>query len=143
MATARKKKVTDDGQIFKEQRTKDYCLQLLQSVLKEYNFKHLYETKHKDQYNCFIGQLRNDKINSLKSYLCQQQNIFQQHCNETKAEIHVSYKVVKQLAKKGKPFTDAEFVELCILATVKELCPEKIKLFQDISPFSMYSDVMI
>jgi hypothetical protein len=69
----------------------------------------------------------------LKSSLCQQQNAFQRHCNEIKAEVHASYKVAKQSAKKGKPLTDAEFVKLCILATVEELCPEKIKLFQNVS----------
>jgi hypothetical protein len=37
--------------------------------------------------------------------------------------------MVEQLAKKGKPSTDAEFIKLCILATVKELFPEKIKRF--------------
>jgi hypothetical protein len=41
--------------------------------------------------------------------------------------------VAKQLAKQRKPFTDAEFVKLYILATVEELCPEKIKPFKDIS----------
>jgi hypothetical protein len=35
--------------------------------------------------------------------------------------------MAEQLAKKGKPFTDAEFVKLCILSTVEEICPEKIK----------------
>jgi hypothetical protein len=40
--------------------------------------------------------------------------------------------VAVQLAKKEKPFTDAEFVQSYILATVEELCPEKIKLFQHI-----------
>jgi hypothetical protein len=39
--------------------------------------------------------------------------------------------VAEQLAKKGKPFTYAEFVISCILATAEELCPEKIKLVQD------------
>jgi hypothetical protein len=34
-----------------------------------------FETKHKGQYNYLTGQLRNNKISSLKSSLCQQQNI--------------------------------------------------------------------
>jgi hypothetical protein len=64
----------------------------------------------------------------LKS-LHQQQNVFQRHCIETKAGVRAIYKLDEQLAKKGIPFTDAEFVISCILATVEELCPEKIKLF--------------
>jgi hypothetical protein len=38
--------------------------------------------------------------------------------------------VTEQLYKKEKPFTDAEFIKLCVMANAEELCPEKIKLFQ-------------
>jgi hypothetical protein len=71
-------------------------------------------------------------MNYLKYYLCQQQHLFQRHCNETKPGVRAGYKVVEQLAKKGKPFTHAEFVKSYIIATVQQLCREKMKLFQDI-----------
>jgi hypothetical protein len=74
-------KVTDEGRIFKEHWTKDYyftsyngkpisliCKESL-SVLKEYNFKRQYETKHKGQYDRFNCQSRNDKIKLFKSSL--------------------------------------------------------------------------
>jgi hypothetical protein len=59
-----------------------------------------YETKHKGQYDCYTGKLRNYKINSVKSSSWQQQNIFQGYCNETKTGVCASYKVAEQLPKK-------------------------------------------
>jgi hypothetical protein len=56
--------------------------------------------------------------------------IFQRHCNETKGGVCASYRVAERLAKKGKPFTDAEFIKSCISATVEELCPERTLVFQ-------------
>jgi hypothetical protein len=79
----------------------------------------------------FYWPAKNDKINSAKYYFCQ--NIFERQRNETRAEDHVSYKVTKHSTKRGKSFTDAEFVKSCILPTVEEFCPEKVELLQDIS----------
>jgi hypothetical protein len=53
--------------------------------------------------------------------------VYFRHCIDTKAGAYASYIVAEHLAKKGKPFTVAEFVKSCILVTVKELCPERIK----------------
>jgi hypothetical protein len=75
--------------------------------------KQNYETKYVGQCDCYSDQLRNYKISLYKSPLCRQQNIFKMHCNETKAGIHVSYEVAEQLARKGKPYTDAELVKSC------------------------------
>jgi len=37
------------------------------------------------------------------------------------------------LAKNNRPFTDTEFLKECMLVTVNEACPEKIKQFEEIS----------
>jgi hypothetical protein len=37
------------------------------------------------------------------------------------------------LAKNNRPFTDIEFFKKCMLAVANEVCPEKIKLFEEIS----------
>jgi len=37
------------------------------------------------------------------------------------------------LAKNNRPFTDTEYLKKCMLAVVNEVCPEKIKQFEEIS----------
>jgi hypothetical protein len=79
--------------------------------------KRHYETKYRGRYNSLIGQLgRNDKINPLTSSLRQQQNVFQRHCKEIKAEVRAewsnSYPKKESLVKSN------------ISATVEELCPQ-------------------
>jgi hypothetical protein len=49
-------------------------------------------------------------------------SVFQIHCSGTKAGVRDRYTATEQLAERGKPFKDAEFVKSCILATVEELC---------------------
>jgi hypothetical protein len=144
----KKRKVTDKGWIFKEQQTSNYfstysnskpmcliCKESL-SVLKEYNLKCRYETKHKGQYNCFIAQLRNDKTNSLKSSLCQQQNAFQRHCNENKSGICASYRVVKQLVKENLShmvnFSNHASQQLFRNSALRKLSYFKTQVFQRI-----------
>ena len=44
-----------------------------------------------------------------------------------------SYKIVNELAERGKPFTDGNFIKECMMEAVNDLCPEKANLFGSIS----------
>jgi len=46
------------------------------SVVKEYNLRRHYDTKHGDIYSGVLGQSRKDKIEDLKKNLAKQQNVF-------------------------------------------------------------------
>jgi hypothetical protein len=37
--------------------------------------------------------------------------------------------VAEIIAKRGKPFTDSEFVKQCMLAVTEEVCPDRKKKF--------------
>ena len=44
-----------------------------------------------------------------------------------------SFKCYYILARRGKPFTDGEMVKKCMIEAAKEVCPDKVEKFQDIS----------
>lgn len=85
---SRKRKIDSECRIFKEQWTYDYffmqykeravCLicQNIVSVFKEYNLRRHYQSKHKDKYDCLVGEVRKNKILKLKNTLTIQQNTF-------------------------------------------------------------------
>jgi hypothetical protein len=78
MSIAKKIKDTDEGRMLKEQSIKNYftdynsksiCVthKEILSFLEEHNLKHYYKTKQAVQYDCFNGQVRNDKVILLNS----------------------------------------------------------------------------
>jgi uncharacterized RmlC-like cupin family protein len=85
---SKKWKVCDEGRVFKEDWTSEHyfiesdgkpvCLicQKMVFVMKEYNIKCHYESKHKGKIYCLTGELRKRKISNLKAFLIGQQNIF-------------------------------------------------------------------
>ncbi|XP_076810261.1 general transcription factor II-I repeat domain-containing protein 2A-like [Clavelina lepadiformis] len=52
---------------------------------------------------------------------------------ESEKNTLASYEVAKVIAKNMKPFTDGDYVKDCLMAVVKVICPEKKKLFSDVS----------
>ena len=66
-----------------------------------------------------------EKVNVLTGRLLAQQKLLQKSTNENEAIVKVSYHVAEILAKAGKPFSDGEVVEACILKAVEEISPEK------------------
>lgn len=142
---AQKRKVDSECRGFKEQWSIDYfiiesrnralcliCNETL-AVFKEYNIRRHYETKHSQNYSQFIGKLRLDKLESLKLNLSSQQLLFQKIKHRNEAATRASFRVAELLAKRGKPFTDGEFIKLCMIRAAEEICPEKTELFKTIS----------
>uniref|UniRef100_A0A8C8SQM6 SPIN-DOC-like zinc-finger domain-containing protein n=1 Tax=Pelusios castaneus TaxID=367368 RepID=A0A8C8SQM6_9SAUR len=142
---SRKRKIDSECRIFKEQWTYDYffmqckekvvCLmcQDLVAVFKEYNLRRHYETRHKDKYDCLVGQVRKDKILKLKNGLTTQQNAFVKQKQLNISSLRASFQVAKLIARTGRPFVEGEFVKECLLSVAKEMCPEKADLFSTVS----------
>jgi hypothetical protein len=61
------------------------------AVLKEYNIKRHYETKHKDKFKNLEGKKRVEKFNFLKKNLNFQQNIFKKKCEQNVSTVCASY----------------------------------------------------
>lgn len=146
MSSHKKRKVDSECRVFNVKWSEEYfvtehnnsvlCLICNEkiAVLKEYNIRRHYETKHsKHQYAQLKGQHRQEKVTFLKKSLTAQRQVFTKHKNENEAAVRASYKISQELAKSGKPFTDGELIKKCIQMAVEELCPEKHQLFETIS----------
>ena len=103
------------------------------AVLKEYNIRRHYETKHLSTYSKFSGKLRSEKYESMKRGLETQRNLFTRKFAENESVTRTSYKIVHKMADRGKPFTDGNFVKACMMEAANDLCPEKADLFGSIS----------
>ncbi|VEN48298.1 unnamed protein product [Callosobruchus maculatus] len=138
----KKRKVTEELRSFQERWTINYffvefkakpiCLVCSESVsvLKEYNIKRHYETKHANKFDKYKGQLQ---VNDLKRKLSAQKQIFTRANSESTCYVKASYAVAAILAKKMKPYSDGEIVEECLETVAEILYPEKKKDFSNIS----------
>ena len=98
--------------------------------MKEFNVKRHYETCH-SKYKEYIGERRKLKIKNLKSGFEQQTNFFKEK-QESESVTKAALAVSSLIAKRMKPFTDAEFIKECTLAIVNKVCPKKKLLFDSI-----------
>jgi hypothetical protein len=115
---SKKRKVCDEGRVFKEDWTREYffiesngkpvCLicERMVSVMKEYNIKRHYDSEHKGKFDFVTGELRKRKTSNLKASSIGQQNIFNVKCIRNESGVRASYAVAEVIAKTGRPFTD-------------------------------------
>lgn len=144
-STSRKRKVTDEHRSFQDKWThlylfvcvgeKPICLVCNESisVVKEYNIKRHYESKHSSKFAHLQGQIRIDKVEALKKQLQRQQYSFHKQNDDSEASVKVSYIISEKIARKSKPFTDGDFIKECMEAAVEVLCPSQKQLFSKIS----------
>lgn len=144
MSDVKRRKVDMECRQFQERWTDEYffimhngkpiCLLCNESisVLKEYNMKRHYSSKHTTQHT-LTGQLRKDKIQKLKSNLDKQQQMFNKQRTQLDNVVKASFIVSSKIAKSLKPFAEGEFVKECLLEISDVLCPEKKKEFEKIS----------
>lgn len=146
MSFSKKRKVDGECRVFNDRWNSDYfviehnnaamCLICNETiaVLKEYNIRRHYETKHSNsKYAELKGQNRKEKVLFLEKSLKSQRQIFTKQKHENEAAVRASFKIAHVLAKSGKPFTDGQMIKKCIQMAVEELCPEKMSLVETIS----------
>ena len=95
------------------------------AVLKEFNLRRHYQSKHQANYSKLAGKLRAEKFAKLPHQLTSQRCLLTKCKNANESLTRASYKVAYVLAKHGKPFADGEIVKDCLLEAVDELCAEK------------------
>ena len=117
---AKRRKVNDEGRKFQSAWTEKYffvehyskpvCLicQTSMAVMKECNVKRHYQTCH-NKYEEYVGEGRKLKIRSLISGFEQQTNFFRKKQQESESDTRAALVVSSLIAKRMKPFTDAEF----------------------------------
>ena len=65
--------------------------------------------------------------------LGKEQQFFKVFVYASEKATNVSFQISRKIAASGKYFTDGEFVKKCMLLAVSELCPEKMRMPQNIS----------
>lgn len=110
------------------------CHVVIKSV-KTFNIERHYKT-HAAEYDCYQGNSRKMKLESLKSAHTKQTNFFKQ-ANDSKDVTLASYRISHLLACHMKPYADGEIMKEAIVAFTKECCPifqqkaKKIQLSND------------
>jgi len=150
MASEKNRKISDENRTSQERWEDSYlviqsqarasgkcqiqCLICLQTIAvpKEYNIKRHYNSQHKD-FDKFEGKLRHDKLCQLKSSLSQQRHVFNKLHKSSEDVAKASYVVSQMIAKTSHPFTEGQFVKDCLVNVAQILCPEKVKIFSEIS----------
>ena len=131
MATNEKRKVDTEARIFQEKWTIDYfffqinekpvCLLCSESVyvMKKYNVRRHYVTKHSAKYDSFQGERRKEKVQNMIKNLKKQQSIFTKKSDNADSLLCASYIVSEKIAKHSKNYSDVEFVKDCLIVVVK------------------------
>ena len=137
MSAAKKGKIDDEGRVFNNEwctkfivaphKQGVFCLvcQITIAVMKEYNIKRHYTTKHSSQFDKIVGQARVDKIEHLKKSIKKQQGIFTIYKKNSELGTKVSFKLCEYMTEKWKPFNDGEFIQTCLTIFTEYACLKK------------------
>lgn len=142
---SRKRKIDFECRTFKTSWTEEYfvvehlgsvicviCNETI-SVNKEYNIKRHYSTKHAAKFDCLSGQVRSDRVNSLKQNLTGQQKFFKVANSNSETATKVSFCIAEAIAKRGKPFSDGEFIKDCLRMFINATAPDKLSVVENTS----------
>ena len=109
----KKRKISDEGRVFNDDWSRNYfviphergamCVicETPVAVMKEYNIKRHYTSKHASMYDSLTGQSRLDKLQVLIDSLKKQRNVFQKYKNGNEVATKLSFKIAEQLQKEG------------------------------------------
>lgn len=124
-----------DSYFFTDVNGKAICLICQESVavMKDYNLKRHFDTKHSAAHSKYTGIARKDKARELKAKLCAQQGTLTRTSLAQESVTRVSYGIAQLIAKRGKAFATGEFVKECLTLAADALCPAKKDLFKSIS----------
>lgn len=99
------------------------------AVMKEYNIRRHYETKHQDKYKSLDTQQKLQKVEEFKKSLVSQQTMFTKAKSQSEAAVKASFIVAEEIAKSARPFTEGEFLKRCMIKVCDVLCPDKKQAF--------------
>uniref|UniRef100_A0A3P9KXR9 SPIN-DOC-like zinc-finger domain-containing protein n=1 Tax=Oryzias latipes TaxID=8090 RepID=A0A3P9KXR9_ORYLA len=124
----------EDDYFFAEISSKAVCLICQQSVavLKEYNIRHHYETKHA-VFSRYKGEARKKKSSELLSKLRSQQATLTRPSTAQDCATRASYEISALIAKSGRSFSTGDFVKECLSTAASIMCPSQERVFSQIS----------
>ena len=135
-----KRKYCNENRVFNEQWTMQYlfiesngkplCLicQETISVVKEYNLKRHYKSRHEAKYDNIRGQQREDKIQQLTKSVSRQQTAITR-LGGVDDSVKASYMIALDIAKNMKSFSDGNFIKDCIIHAAQCVSPKTVNDF--------------
>ncbi|XP_034297753.1 general transcription factor II-I repeat domain-containing protein 2-like [Pantherophis guttatus] len=103
------------------------------AVLKKYNMRRHYETKHEDKYKHMDIQQKLKKVEEFKKSLMIKQRMSRKAKSQSEAAVKASFIVTEEIAKSGRPFTEGEFLKRCMIKVCEVLCPDQKQAFLNVS----------
>lgn len=142
---SKKRKIDAEGRLFQERWENEYmfvlsgnrpvCLicQEAVAVLKEYNLRRHFETKHGAKYANLSHQEKQQKVQELKKNLHFQQNLFANASAKNDAAVKASFIVAEEIARASKCFSEGAFLKQCMLKICEQVCPDQKQAFKNVS----------
>ena len=79
------------------------------------------------------GQMRIDRVNSLKQNMISQQPFFKDSRQSYEAATKVSFLITEAIARRGKPLSDGKFVKDCLDIFTSVVFPDKMSMVEKTS----------
>ncbi|KAJ8333525.1 hypothetical protein SKAU_G00194180 [Synaphobranchus kaupii] len=142
---SRKRKVDADGRLFQERWEGEYlfvlqgerpvCLLCYEavSVVKEYNLRRHFDTKHGAKYAKASLQEKQQIAQELKGKLRSQQSLFMESTAKNEAAVKASFIVAEEIAHASKSFSEGAFLKQCMLKVCEQVCPDQLQTFKNVS----------
>ncbi|XP_034078937.1 LOW QUALITY PROTEIN: general transcription factor II-I repeat domain-containing protein 2B-like [Gymnodraco acuticeps] len=142
---SRKRKNDADGRVFQErwegkymfvlQGEKPVCLLCYEAVavVKEYNLRRHFETKHGAKYAKISHQEKQQIAQELKGKLRSQQNVFAKARTKNNAAVKARFVVAEEITRASKSFSEGTFLKQCMLKVCEQVCPDQIQTFKNVS----------
>lgn len=81
------------------------------AVIKEYNIRRHYETKHYEKYKDLDPKQKLQKVEEMKRSLVCRQTLFTKAKSKSEAAVKASFIVAAEIAKSARPFNEGEFLK--------------------------------
>ncbi|XP_053281505.1 general transcription factor II-I repeat domain-containing protein 2 [Pleuronectes platessa] len=142
---SKKRKIDAQGRLFHERWENEYlfvlqgekpvCLVCYEavSVVKEYDLRRHFDTKHGAQYARFSLQEKQGIAAELKGRLQSQQDVFRKATGKNDAAVKASFIVAEEIARASKSFSEGAFLKQCMLKVCEQVCPDQIQTFKNVS----------
>ena len=92
-----------------------------------------FEAKHAGKYANFSSEERAKKADKMVAQMKKELSVFSKQSASQDGITRVSYVIAHKIAKNSKPFSEGEFIKECMVDSAGILCPDKKKLFENIS----------
>uniref|UniRef100_UPI0037E80544 general transcription factor II-I repeat domain-containing protein 2B-like n=1 Tax=Semicossyphus pulcher TaxID=241346 RepID=UPI0037E80544 len=103
------------------------------SVVKEYNLRRHFDTKHGAKYAKVSLQEKQQIVQELKGKLRSQQNVFTKATTKNNAAVKASFIVAEEIARASKSCSEGAFLKQCMLKVCEQVCPDQIQTFKNVS----------